>query len=60
VLVLPRFIGEIGAWAAMPIGDFLSILLSYILLIVEFKMLNKKKNEENEILIEEQKEVISA
>lgn len=42
VLLLPRFIGETGAWLAMPLGDLLTILLSIFLIIKEFISLNNR------------------
>lgn len=36
VLLLPRYIGEIGAWFAMPLGDLLTIILSIFFIIREF------------------------
>lgn len=58
VLLLPNAIGELGAWLAMPIGDFLTIALGIIALIIEFAVLNKKINamdiEEGVMMLENQ------
>lgn len=44
-LILPMFIGEIGVWLAVPIGDLLTIMLAAIFMMGEFKTLNKKVKE---------------
>ncbi|WP_347489077.1 MATE family efflux transporter [Desulfoscipio sp. XC116] len=41
VLLLPKFMGETGAWIAMPLGDLLTIILSIFLIIREFAALNR-------------------
>lgn len=42
VLLLPKHIGEIGVWLALPLGDFLTIILCIIFIIREFAALNNK------------------
>lgn len=42
VLLLPKAFGELGVWLAMPIGDFLTIAMGVVFLIVEFAVLKKK------------------
>lgn len=39
-LILPRFIGEMGVWMALPLGDLLVIILSSIFIIGEFTAIN--------------------
>ena len=51
VLILPRFIGETGAWLAIPLGDLFTIIMSIFLLKKEFKTFNKEIN--NNILVED-------
>lgn len=48
VLILPRIIGETGAWIAMPLGDLLTVILSIFLIIKEFSILNHKIKEHPE------------
>ena len=47
ILILPQIIGETGAWLAMPLGDFLTIMLGCILVYKEIKILNKSVDENN-------------
>ncbi|MCG8502196.1 MAG: MATE family efflux transporter, partial [Firmicutes bacterium] len=56
ILILPRFIGETGAWLAMPLGDLFTILLSIFLLIKEFIAFNNRQTKDysNDKLIEEE------
>lgn len=42
ILLLPKVIGETGAWLAMPLGDFLTVLLSGIFIVKEFADMNNK------------------
>ncbi|MCT4566479.1 MAG: MATE family efflux transporter [Maledivibacter sp.] len=42
ILLLPHFIGETGAWLAMPLGDLLTIILSIFFIIREFADINKE------------------
>ena len=44
VLLLPRWLGETGAWLAMPLGDLLTLILGIGFVIGEFVTLNKKFN----------------
>ncbi len=37
LLILPRLFGEIGLWAAYPVGDILSIILTLIWVRIEFR-----------------------
>lgn len=41
VLLLPKLLGETGAWIAMPLGDLLTVILSIFLTVREFAALNK-------------------
>lgn len=52
VLLLPKHIGETGAWLAMPLGDLLTIILSVFLIGGEFAAINKEiKGYDNDKLI---------
>jgi putative MATE family efflux protein len=42
VLILPRYVGEIGAWIAMPLGDFLTNILALVFILGEFIIINSK------------------
>jgi putative MATE family efflux protein len=42
ILILPKIMGETGAWIAMPLGDLLTVILSVILVLREFSTLNHK------------------
>lgn len=43
VLFLPKLFGETGAWLAMPLGDLLITILGILLVILEFKTIDKIK-----------------
>lgn len=45
LLILPRFFGVNGVWFSMPIADFLSCIISAIMLIAQFKQFKKKELE---------------
>ncbi len=45
ILILPIFFGELGAWLAMPIGDFLTLILSLLLIKKTFDNIKTKKRE---------------
>ena len=47
ILILPKFVGETGAWLAMPLGDLLTIIMSVFLLKREFAIFNKEIKECN-------------
>ncbi len=47
VLLLPKYIGEIGAWLAMPLGDSLTVILGIFLIIREFITFNNRSKENN-------------
>lgn len=47
LLVLPRFFGLNGVWMAGAVSDFISSVISIILLVFEFKKLNKDKKDDN-------------
>ncbi|MFD3156826.1 MATE family efflux transporter [Haloimpatiens sp. FM7330] len=55
VLLLPKAIGETGAWLAMPLGDLLTILMSGFLILKEFANINNKINECNSGTLAKQK-----
>ncbi len=42
VLILPRFLGISGVWLSMPISDFMSAIISMILLIAQFRQFKKQ------------------
>ena len=46
-LILPKFIGLDGVWAACACADLLSVVITIILIAKEFKSLNKLATEEN-------------
>lgn len=46
-LILPKFIGLDGVWAAGACADFLSVAITLILIFREFKSLNKLHQSEN-------------
>ena len=46
-LILPKFIGLDGVWAAGACADLLSVVITIILIAKEFKSLNKLATEEN-------------
>lgn len=48
LLILPRFFGLTGVWMAAAVSDFISSVISIILLVFEFKKLNKNKKDDNE------------
>lgn len=41
ILVLPKFLGLEGIWAAFPLADFLSIALTFIVLTRDMKLLDR-------------------
>ena len=45
IFILPIFTGELGAWLAMPIGDFLTLILSLLLIKKTFDNIKTKKRE---------------
>jgi Na+-driven multidrug efflux pump len=45
IFILPIFFGELGAWLAMPIGDFLTLILSLLLIKKTFNDIKTKKRE---------------
>ncbi len=53
VLFLPKLLGETGAWLAMPLGDLLITILGILLVILEFKTLDKIKARDrgNEVVL---------
>jgi putative MATE family efflux protein len=52
-IVLPLLINETGVWLAMPLGDFLCIILAIIFTIGEFAVLNKMIKGYKDSLVEE-------
>ncbi|AFS79403.1 MATE efflux family protein [Gottschalkia acidurici 9a] len=42
VLILPRFFGLAGVWAAGPVSDFISSLLTMIFLAIDMRLLNRQ------------------
>lgn len=46
LLILPRFMGLNGVWAAMPISDFLAAALSLFLLIGQIKIMHRMQQEQ--------------
>ncbi len=53
VLILPRFMGLTGVWAATPVADGLAILFTSIVLIKNIKTENKDKKEAtDEVILE--------
>ena len=46
-LILPKFMGLDGVWAAGACADLLSVVITIILIAKEFKSLNKLTIEEN-------------
>lgn len=53
VLLLPKLLDETGAWLAMPLGDFITVILSIILVAGEFRDLNKAAKNSDDGRIEE-------
>lgn len=54
VLLLPKYIGETGAWLAMPLGDSLTVILGTFLIIREFVSFNNRiKHHSNDTSLEE-------
>ena len=45
LLILPLFLGVNGVWFSMPIADFLSCIISAIMLVSQFKQFKKKELE---------------
>jgi len=43
VLILPRFFGVTGVWLAIPANDAIVLLIALILLLREFKLLDREK-----------------
>jgi putative MATE family efflux protein len=53
VLILPKIIGLNGVWAATPIADGIAILITAIVLVINYKREIKSANRENGTIIPE-------
>ena len=40
LLLLPRFFGVLGVWITLPVSDGMTLVLSVVLLVAEYKRLN--------------------
>lgn len=52
LLILPHFFDLEGIWLAEPVSDFFSSILSFILIYVELKRLNRLRDEKLELAVE--------
>ncbi|KXZ39140.1 putative efflux protein, MATE family [Alkalithermobacter thermoalcaliphilus JW-YL-7 = DSM 7308] len=52
LIIMPKFLGLEGVWLASPISDFLSFILTFIVLFIEMKKLDEEKIQNNDIINE--------
>ncbi len=51
--ILPKFFGLTGVWLAVPISDFIAIVISFVALVIDFRHTKYDSDDDNEIEIDD-------
>ena len=49
LVILPRYFGTNGVWSSIPVSDFVAFVIAVITLIIHFKKVNKKEQEQIQV-----------